>query len=70
MGYQLTCVILKPHVVMNPYALSQIHRLLLANDFQIVRRKVEIITLETAKRFYAEHKDRFFFNRLITFMSR
>ncbi|XP_043258554.1 nucleoside diphosphate kinase 6-like [Colletes gigas] len=65
---QLTLAIIKPHVIKSPFVLQKIRDLIIDNDFKIVRSRRTIITEKEAETFYMEHKDRFFYNRLITFM--
>lgn len=67
---QLTFALIKPHVCKNPVALSGLHKLILANDFKIVRSKITNIDKNLASEFYKEHKTKFFYNRLLTFMCR
>lgn len=65
---QLTLAIMKPHVVSSPFSLHDIRRTILDNGFYVVRSKRQTIKLEQAEQFYREHKTKFFYNRLITFM--
>ncbi|KAL7287109.1 hypothetical protein TKK_0018727 [Trichogramma kaykai] len=67
--FQLTLAILKPHVVKNPFALQNIREMILSNDIKIVRTQRTIISQKLAEKFYEEHKGKFFYNRLTTFMS-
>ncbi|XP_020291960.1 nucleoside diphosphate kinase 6-like isoform X2 [Pseudomyrmex gracilis] len=53
---QLTLAILKPHILKCPFAL------------QVVRSRRTLITREEAELFYKEHRNKFFYNRLLTFM--
>ncbi|XP_001944771.1 nucleoside diphosphate kinase 6 [Acyrthosiphon pisum] len=66
---QLTLAIMKPHVVSSPFSLHDIRRTILDNGFYVVRSKRQTIKLEQAEQFYREHKTKFFYNRLITFMT-
>ncbi|KAK0179730.1 hypothetical protein PV327_005453 [Microctonus hyperodae] len=66
---QLTLAILKPHVVKNPFAIQRIRDLIIDNNFKVVRSRRTILTLKDANLFYEDHKQKFFFNRLVTFMS-
>ncbi|XP_022176331.1 nucleoside diphosphate kinase 6-like [Myzus persicae] len=66
---QLTLAIMKPHVVSSPFSLLDIRRTILDNGFYVVRSKRQTIKLEQAEEFYREHKSKFFYNRLITFMT-
>ncbi|OXU17994.1 hypothetical protein TSAR_011172 [Trichomalopsis sarcophagae] len=65
---QLTLAILKPHVVKSPFALQKIRDIIIQNDFKIVRTRRTIIDTKEAEEFYKEHKEKFFYNRLLTFM--
>ncbi|XP_024875751.1 nucleoside diphosphate kinase 6 isoform X2 [Temnothorax curvispinosus] len=64
---QLTLAILKPHVVKAPFAL-QIRDLIIDNNFKVVRSRRATISREEAELFYKEHRNKFFYNRLLTFM--
>ncbi|KAK5641029.1 hypothetical protein RI129_009576 [Pyrocoelia pectoralis] len=66
---ELTLAILKPHVIKNPHSLASIRKLILSSHFKVVQSKRFTFNDEIAKRFYNEHKDKFFYNRLITFMT-
>ena len=66
---QLTLAILKPDVVCNPIITKEIQQLMLHNDFLFVRTNQIHLSRERAKQFYAEHDGRFFFNRLVSYMS-
>ncbi|KAL6260676.1 hypothetical protein P5V15_008196 [Pogonomyrmex californicus] len=65
---QLTLAILKPHVVKSPFALQKIRDLIIDNNFKIVRSRRMTISREEAELFYKEHRNKFFYNRLLTFM--
>ncbi|XP_064486507.1 nucleoside diphosphate kinase 6-like [Ornithodoros turicata] len=66
---QLTLAILKPDVCKVPIKLEAVRQLILDHDFTFVKTKVACYTREQMEMFYAEHKDRFFFNRLTSYMS-
>jgi len=68
-GLQCTFAILKPDVANNSLARETILSLIEKNGFHIVRIKKTRMNLELAKEFYIEHREKFFFNRLTTFMS-
>ncbi|XP_011506066.1 PREDICTED: nucleoside diphosphate kinase 6-like [Ceratosolen solmsi marchali] len=65
---QLTLAILKPDVVKSPFVLKEIRKLIIDNDFKIVRTRRTIIGDDEAQEFYKEHKNKFYFNRLLTFI--
>jgi nucleoside-diphosphate kinase len=66
----ITFAILKPHVVKNPVALKHILRIIEENNFRIVRKSRVKFDLALAEKFYAEHVGKFYYNRLVTFMTR
>lgn len=70
MPLELTLAVLKPHILKNPVATGAIRKLILTSNFKIVRTKRHRFTIGDAERFYEEHKGKFFYNRLITFMTR
>ncbi|CAH0720581.1 unnamed protein product, partial [Brenthis ino] len=65
---QLSLAIIKPHAVKNPVALSYI-RNVIKNTFVVVKTKRILLDKETAGKFYKEHVEKFFYNRLVTFMA-
>lgn len=66
---QLTLAIIKPDVTRIPYAVSFIRNTILNNSFFVVRSRVMNMSRSDAEAFYAEHEGKFFYNRLVTFMS-
>nr|CAG4648371.1 EOG090X0HUX [Moina brachiata] len=66
---QLTLAILKPDIVKVPCYLKEVRRKMLSAGFSFVRSKEICLKQSDAERFYYEHNKRFFYNRLITFMS-
>ncbi|XP_037025542.1 nucleoside diphosphate kinase 6 [Bradysia coprophila] len=67
--FPLTFAIIKPHVVSNPVAFQQMQDIITDNQFEIVRRKQIKMTKPLLEEFYGEHRGKFFYNRLITFMT-
>ncbi|XP_028178356.1 nucleoside diphosphate kinase 6-like [Ostrinia furnacalis] len=65
---QLTLAIIKPHAVKNPVALSYI-RQVIKHKFVVVKTKRVSLNTEAASNFYKEHTGKFFYNRLVTFMT-
>ncbi|XP_053947796.1 nucleoside diphosphate kinase 6 [Anastrepha obliqua] len=63
----ITLALLKPHVVRNVYAFQQIKQIIHQN-FTVLHSKEVHITKQLSEHFYAEHKGKFFYNRLVTFM--
>lgn len=66
---EITLALLKPHVLRNTYALKQI-KALIQKNFNVLESKEVHITKELSERFYAEHKGKFFYHRLTSFMNR
>uniref|UniRef100_A0A3B1JPL4 Nucleoside diphosphate kinase n=1 Tax=Astyanax mexicanus TaxID=7994 RepID=A0A3B1JPL4_ASTMX len=66
---QLTLAVIKPDAVAHPLILEALHQRILENDFLIVRKKDLIWRIGDSERFYAEHEGRFFYQRLVEFMS-
>ncbi|KAG4065219.1 hypothetical protein HA402_012661 [Bradysia odoriphaga] len=67
--FPLTFAIIKPHVVSNPVAFQQLQDIITDNQFEIIRRKQIKMTKPLLEEFYGEHRGKFFYNRLITFMT-
>lgn len=68
-SFNYTFAMLKPDVANNPVARESIMAIIKANQFEIVECKQARMTSNMAQDFYAEHKTKFFHNRLVTFMS-
>ncbi|XP_076272036.1 nucleoside diphosphate kinase 6-like [Rhynchophorus ferrugineus] len=66
---QLTLAIIKPHVIKNPFSLEAIRNIIVSSNFKVVKSKRKHITPHEAEMFYEEHMHKFFYNRLITFMT-
>lgn len=66
----ITFAMIKPHVVKNPIALNHIMQIISENNFKVVRKARFRFNKEKAEEFYSEHKGKFYFNRLVTFMLR
>ncbi|XP_005110021.1 nucleoside diphosphate kinase 6 [Aplysia californica] len=66
---QLTLAILKPDVVGHPHIVESIRRLILENGLYILNSKMVRLSPSRAEEFYAEHRGKFFQNRLVCFMS-
>lgn len=65
---QLTLAVVKPDAVAHPLILEALHQKILKN-FIIVRKKDLMWRTEESEQFYAEHAGRFFYQRLVEFMS-
>ena len=66
---QLTLAILKPDLVQHPPNLQKVHQMIVDEKFLIVRSKYLSLSRSRAEDFYAEHEGKFFYNRLVTYMS-
>ncbi|XP_058047056.1 nucleoside diphosphate kinase 6 [Ahaetulla prasina] len=66
---QLTLAIVKPDAVAHPLVGEAVHEAILNHKFLIVRTKDLLWSKEESERFYQEHSGRFFYRRLVEFMS-
>ncbi|XP_030628380.1 nucleoside diphosphate kinase 6 [Chanos chanos] len=66
---QLTLAVIKPDAVAHPLIMKALHQRILESNFIIVRRKDLKWRRQDSERFYAEHSGRFFYQRLVEFMS-
>ncbi|KAM8973880.1 nucleoside diphosphate kinase 6 [Pelodytes ibericus] len=66
---QLTLAVIKPDAVAHPIISEAVHQKILNNNFLIVRSKEFKWTPTDSQKFYCEHTGRFFYQRLVEFMS-
>ncbi|OCT89324.1 nucleoside diphosphate kinase 6 [Xenopus laevis] len=66
---QLTLALIKPEAVAHPVISEAVHQKILENNFLILRRKELHWRSTDSQRFYCEHTGRFFYQRLVEFMS-
>ncbi|XP_024147499.1 nucleoside diphosphate kinase 6 isoform X4 [Oryzias melastigma] len=66
---QLTLAVIKPDAMAHPLMMEALHQKILDNDFIIVRCKDLAWERQDSEKFYAEHSGRFFYQRLVEFMS-
>ena len=66
---ELTLAILKPDLVQHHPNLTFVQKMIVENNFLIVRSKILSLSRTKAEEFYKEHEGKFFYNRLVTFMS-
>ncbi|XP_037607611.1 nucleoside diphosphate kinase 6 [Sebastes umbrosus] len=66
---QLTLAVIKPDAVAHPVMMEALHQRILDNNFAIVRCKDLVWRRQDSEKFYAEHSERFFYQRLVEFMS-
>lgn len=66
---QLTLAVIKPDAMAHPVILEALHEKILENNFIIVRRKDLVWKKEDSEMFYTEHSGRFFYQRLVEYMS-
>lgn len=67
---RLTFAIIKPHAVKNPIAMNQIRDIIAEHGFRVEANRQLQFSPALAERFYEEHRQKFFYNRLHTFMCR
>ncbi|XP_069485579.1 nucleoside diphosphate kinase 6 [Ambystoma mexicanum] len=66
---QLTLAVIKPDAVAHPIISEAVHDKILDNQFMIIRSKILHWTRGDSQNFYKEHSGRFFYRRLVEFMS-
>nr|XP_023655885.1 nucleoside diphosphate kinase 6 isoform X1 [Paramormyrops kingsleyae]XP_023655892.1 nucleoside diphosphate kinase 6 isoform X1 [Paramormyrops kingsleyae]XP_023655902.1 nucleoside diphosphate kinase 6 isoform X1 [Paramormyrops kingsleyae]XP_023655905.1 nucleoside diphosphate kinase 6 isoform X1 [Paramormyrops kingsleyae] len=66
---QLTLAIVKPDAVAHPLILEALHQKILENNFIVIRSRELVWKRQESERFYAEHAGRFFYQRLVEYMS-
>lgn len=66
---QLTLAIFKPNLVSHPHLVHQIKDRIHKKGFLFIRSKRMHLTRSRVEDFYREHEGRFFYNRLVSFMS-
>ncbi|KAM5154928.1 nucleoside diphosphate kinase 6-like [Callospermophilus lateralis] len=66
---QLTLALIKPDAVAHPLILGAVHQQILSNKFLIVRMRELLWRKEDCQKFYKEHEERFFYQRLVEFMA-
>lgn len=66
----ITFAMIKPHVVKHPVALKHIMNVISENNFRIIKKSRIKFDVKSAGNFYAEHRGKFYYNRLVTFMAR
>jgi len=66
---ELTLAILKPDLTQHLLHLNLVREMILDNNFIVIRSKMMQLNRKRAEDFYEEHRGKFFFNRLVTFMS-
>lgn len=67
---QLTLALLKPDICAKPDLPPRIYEAIKSNNLDIVTKRNVLWTLEEAGQFYAEHKGKFFYERLCGYMTR
>ena len=66
----LTLALLKPDITSMPFTLEEVRRTIIDNRFLVLRSNIiQKMTRAKAEAFYEEHHSRFFYNRLVTYMS-
>lgn len=65
MNIQRTFSMIKPDATKREGVAEQIQKILEKNNLKIIEQKTITLTKEVAEHFYAEHKERSFFNNMI-----
>jgi len=66
---ELTLAILKPDLSSNPLAVECVRDIILKNGFYFIKTKHVKLNKDQASEFYKEHKGKFFYERLVSFMA-
>ena len=66
---QLTLAIFKPDIISHPHLVHQVKNRIHKEGFLFIRSKRMHLTRAKVQDFYREHEGRFFYNRLVSFMS-
>ncbi|CAG0897543.1 unnamed protein product [Cyprideis torosa] len=69
MRLQLTLAIIKPDVALVPHIRKSIIDSLISSEFVFIRSKRLQLDSAATQKFYEIHKEKFFFQRLVTFMA-
>lgn len=67
---RITFALIKPHAVKNPIAMQHIRQIIEEHGFQVEANRRLQFSEKLAENFYVEHREKFFYNRLHTFMCR
>lgn len=66
---QVTLALVKPDLAANPADLRAVKSLIVEQRFRILRESRLRLSIDEAHIFYGEHRKKFFFNRLVTYMT-
>lgn len=66
---QLTLAIFKPDIISHPHLVHQVKNMIHNEGFLFIRSKRMHLTQARVQDFYREHEGKFFYNRLVSFMS-
>ena len=69
MSLSLTLAVLKPDLVLHPMHLAAVRNAIVENKFWVVRSNLLTLGRDQAEAFYAEHKGKFFHQRLVEHMT-
>nr|XP_040225157.2 nucleoside diphosphate kinase 6 [Anopheles coluzzii] len=65
----ITLAIVKPHCLKNPIAYQTIQQMLIESGLKVVASKRINLSRDEAEKFYEEHRNKFFFRRLVSLMT-
>lgn len=66
---ELTLAIIKPNATKLPHVVQAIRHRILRSGFYVVESKEVHLSLKQSEAFYVEHKNKFFFEKLTSFLS-
>ncbi|CAM1323115.1 NME6 (predicted) [Pycnogonum litorale] len=66
---EFTLAVLKPDICKHPTWFQEVKQKILDAGFIVCRSRIAYLSLDEAQKFYNEHRNKFFYNRLITFIS-
>ena len=66
---QLTCAIFKPDITAHPHLVHEVKQIIQQRGFYLVQSREMFLSRKRAQDFYKEHEGRFFYDRLVNFMS-
>ncbi|XP_067937947.1 nucleoside diphosphate kinase 6-like isoform X2 [Watersipora subatra] len=67
--FGLTLALVKPSTLVRPHAVQSIIELIRKENIYIIQRKQTLLSPSCAAEFYREHEGKFFYNRLVTYMT-
>lgn len=66
---QVTLAILKPDCASHPHIVKSVEQIIMKKEISIICSKPFYLGKNDVERFYEEHREKFFYNRLVNYMS-